>query len=65
MPAVAVKRGGQALSGITGRKVSVDDNVSYFLNIEFKFILNYNTALFLSFIRKSRILFVGVKSVDK
>ena len=65
MPAVAVKRGGQALFGITGRKVSVDYNVSCLLNIQFKFILAYNTALFPSFIQKSRILFVGMKSVNE
>ena len=46
MPAVAVKRGGQALFGITGRKVSVDYNASCLLNIQFKFILAYNTVLF-------------------
>ena len=65
MPAVAVKRGGQALFGMTGRKVSVDYNVSCSLNIQLKFISACNTALLLSFVRKSRILFVGVKSVNE
>ena len=29
VPAAAVKRGGQALSDMTGRKESVDSNISY------------------------------------
>ena len=32
MPAAAVKREGQALSKMTGRKESVDSKVSYLLN---------------------------------
>ena len=34
VPAAAVIREGQALSGITGRKGSVDSNVSYLLTFK-------------------------------
>ncbi len=45
MPAAAVKRGGQALLSITGRKGFVDGNASYLLNFKLEFYLAFKTVL--------------------
>jgi hypothetical protein len=43
VPAAAVIREGQALSGMIGRKVFVDGKYSYKLNLKFIFKIIYNT----------------------
>ena len=45
VPAAAVKREGQALSGITGRKEFVDCITSYLLNSKFYFRTAFNTVI--------------------
>ena len=52
MPAAAVIREGQALSGMTGRKESVDCTVSYLLKLIILFNKTFNTALLELYIEK-------------
>lgn len=65
VPAAAVKRRGQALSIMTGRKESVDSNVSYLVKILSQILFYHLILLYLSFIQKNKILFVRVKSENK
>ena len=62
MPAAAVIREGQALSDITGRKESVDCNISYMLKFKASTLEKDIILFYLSFIRKSRISRKGLNS---
>lgn len=53
VPAAAVKREGQALSEMTGRKESVDCTTSYLLNPRSNFKKASKTIVLSSFIQKS------------
>ena len=52
VPAAAVKREGQALFEITGRKEFVDCTVSYLLKLIILFNKTFNTALLELYIEK-------------
>ena len=64
MPAAAVIREGQALSGITGRKESVDGKISFLLNFKVYFKTSIKYCFALSLIQKSGILYGRVKSAN-
>ena len=64
VPAAAVIREGQALSGITGRKGFVDCITSYLLNSKFLILGKHLILLYSSFVQKSRILCRGVTTLN-
>ena len=64
VPAAAVIREGQALFGITGRKGFVDCITSYLLKSKTLILEKHLILLYLSFFQKSRILCLGVITLN-